>query len=223
MPSDCSKIHPDFSNSIRMKRVSIVILGGALAVALFFLLARETPSRGPSAEVLLGEMETKSLRDEVETAPVQRIGSQDLWHEAGAGLQYEKRLNYLLSTQAVSNKQAVTELVRFARSNSLTKEQRLEAFEHALHLVDEGESYMSQVVQTILMPEAFEQLYELFMDDLYNREPETLLKAALEIKFALRHPLQEESEELLVHFLGEDLGGDRGAWERSLDEYVSDQ
>lgn len=104
---------------------------------------------------------------------------------------------------------------------TLPPEGQEEAAQHISNLVlDEQYSDVLPLVKNANLPE---EVLDVFVTDLMNRDDATKLPALLEIAKIPNHPHSEEAKTDLEIFLDEDFGNDFGRWEAAMKKYLKDQ
>ena len=93
-----------------------------------------------------------------------------------------------------------------ADNPSATVDQRLEALDHGLNLLDD-EDYDEDALRLALRSDLPAELGESILTDLHGRDPELLVGTCQKIAAVQNHPLREEAQEI-VNFLAPELAGD---------------
>ncbi|MEQ1861765.1 MAG: hypothetical protein ABMA13_17750 [Chthoniobacteraceae bacterium] len=104
---------------------------------------------------------------------------------------------------------------------TLPPEGQEEAAQHISNLVLD-ENY-SKVLPLVKNPNLPEEVLDVFVTDLMNRDDSTKLPALLEIAKIPNHPHHEEALTDLEIFLDEDFGNDFGRWDSAVKTYLKKQ
>lgn len=104
---------------------------------------------------------------------------------------------------------------------SLPAEGQEEAAEHISNLLLD-EDY-AKVLPLVRNPNLPEEVLDVFVTDLMNREDSVKLPALLDIARIPNHPAQEEALTDLEIFLDEDYGSDWTRWQAAMDKYLKEQ
>ncbi len=104
---------------------------------------------------------------------------------------------------------------------TLPPEGQEEAAQHISNLVLD-EDYRD-VLPLVKNPNLPEEVLDVFVTDLMNRDDATKLPALLEIAKISNHPHHEEALTDLEIFLDEDFGNDFGRWQTALTTYLKKQ
>ena len=96
-----------------------------------------------------------------------------------------------------------------------------EAAQHISNLILD-EDY-KKVLPLVKNPNLSEDVLDVFVTDLMNREDTVKLPTLLEIAKIPNHPHHEEALTDLEIFLDEDYGNDWSRWQAALDKYLKDQ
>ncbi len=104
---------------------------------------------------------------------------------------------------------------------TLPPEGQAEAAQHITNLLVD-EEYM-RVLPLVRNPALPEEVHDVFLTDLMNREDPVKLPALLDIAKLPTHPLHEEALVDLEIFLDEEFGTDWARWDAAVKKYVADQ
>jgi hypothetical protein len=104
---------------------------------------------------------------------------------------------------------------------TLPPEGQEEAAQHISNLILD-ENY-SKVLPLVKNPNLPEEVLDVFVTDLMNRDDATKLPALLEIAKIPNHPHHEEALTDLEIFLDEDFGTDFGRWDTAMKAYLKKQ
>jgi hypothetical protein len=96
-----------------------------------------------------------------------------------------------------------------------------EAAQHIANLILDEE--YSKVLPLVKNPNLPEDVLDVFVTDLMNREDNVKLPALLDIAKIPNHPHHEEALTDLEIFLDEDYGNDWSRWQQALDKYLKEQ
>jgi len=129
----------------------------------------------------------------------------------------------VLTDDTLTFLQSADRLVTLAARKDLPEASRLEALEHALHLVDDDEEYAEHMLPLIRRSDLPAALHEAVDHDLYKRNPSTLLRMSLEILKMPLHPLRDNARESLEFFLDEELGNNYAAWQREIERFLREE
>jgi hypothetical protein len=130
---------------------------------------------------------------------------------------WEDRLDEILSNDEEDTNKVKQLLSMFPR---LPAEGQDEVAQHLANLV-EDEDY-NPLLALVLDPKLPEGVLDSLLADLLNRPNQTKLPAFLDIAFMPDHPKAAEARDLLELYLDQDLGTDREAWRKKIDEWLKD-
>jgi hypothetical protein len=104
---------------------------------------------------------------------------------------------------------------------TLPPEGQAEAAQHITNLLEDKD--YSKVIAIVKNPQMPEEVLDVFVTDLMNRDDSVKLPTLLEIAKIPNHPHHEEAQTDLNIFLDEDFGNDWGKWEVALKAYLKKQ
>lgn len=104
---------------------------------------------------------------------------------------------------------------------TLPPEGQSEAAEHISNLILDPE--YKRVLPLVKNPALPEEVLDVFMTDLMNRDDAVKLPALLEVAKLPNHPFQEEAKTDLELFLDDDHGTNWPKWEAAMKEYLQKQ
>lgn len=104
---------------------------------------------------------------------------------------------------------------------TLPAEGQAEAAQHITNLLDEKD--YNSVLGIVKNPQTPEEVLDVFVTDLMNRDDAVKLPTLLEIAKIPNHPHREEAQTDLEIFLDEDYGTDWGKWEQAMKTYLKKQ
>ncbi len=104
---------------------------------------------------------------------------------------------------------------------TLPKEGQAEAAQHITNLVLDKD--YSRILPLVKNPGLSEDVLDVFVTDLMNREDTVKLPALLDIAKIPNHPHHEEAASDLQIFLDENYGQDWGKWDAALKAYLKKQ
>ena len=104
---------------------------------------------------------------------------------------------------------------------TLPKEGQAEAAQHITNLVLDKD--YSRILPLVKNPGLPEDVLDVFVTDLMNREDEVKLPVLLAIAKIPNHPHHEEAASDLQIFLDEDYGNDWGKWDAAMKSYLKRQ
>ena len=104
---------------------------------------------------------------------------------------------------------------------TLPKEGQAEAAQHITNLVLDKD--YSRILPLVKNPALSEEVLDVFVTDLMNREDPVKLPALLEIAKIPNHPHHEEAASDLQIFLDEDYGSDWPKWDAAMKSYLKKQ
>lgn len=104
---------------------------------------------------------------------------------------------------------------------TLPAEGQAEAAQHITNLLDDKE--YNRVLALVKNPQMPEEVLDVFVTDLMNRDDTVKLPTLLEIAKIPNHPHHEEAQTDLQIFLDEDYGNDWGKWEAAMKTYLKKQ
>lgn len=96
-----------------------------------------------------------------------------------------------------------------------------EAAQHITNLIEDKD--YNQVLQIVKNPQMPEEVLDVFVTDLMNRDDTVKLPTLLAIAKIPNHPHQEEAKTDLEIFLDEDYGADWGKWDAAMKAYLKKQ
>jgi hypothetical protein len=131
---------------------------------------------------------------------------------------WEVKIDQVLQAK-VDEAQAARMLINLLPT--LPADGQAEAAQHISNLVLD-ENY-SQVLPLVRNPALPEEVHDVFVTDLLNREDRIKLPALLEIAKIPNHPYHEEARTDLEVFLDEDYGNDWAKWDAALKDYLRKQ
>jgi hypothetical protein len=118
---------------------------------------------------------------------------------------WDARIRSALTSSDLNLRQKSQQLLDLASvgSGGASVEQRLEALDHGLNLLDD-EDYDEDALRLALRSDLPAELGESILIDLHGRDPELLVGTCQKIAALQNHPLREEAEEI-VSFLAPEL------------------
>lgn len=131
---------------------------------------------------------------------------------------WELRIDEVLRSNA---DEAQTAQILINLLPTLPPEGQEEAAQHISNLILD-ENY-SKVLPLVKNPNLPEEVLDVFVTDLMNRDDATKLPALLEIAKIPNHPHHEEALTDLEIFLDEDFGSDWGRWDTAMKNYLKKQ
>lgn len=132
--------------------------------------------------------------------------------------EWELRIDDVLRSSA---DEAQTAKILINMLPTLPAEGQEEAAQHISNLVLD-EQY-KDVLPLVKNPNLPEEVLDVFVTDLMNRDDTVKLPALLEIAKISNHPHHEEALTDLEIFLDEDFGNDFGRWETAMKAYLKKQ
>jgi hypothetical protein len=131
---------------------------------------------------------------------------------------WEQQIDDVLRSPA---DEAATAQILINMLPTLPPEGQEEAAQHISNLVlDEQYSRVLPLVKNANLPE---EVLDVFVTDLMNRDDSTKLPALLEIAKIPNHPHHEEALTDLEIFLDEEFGNDWGKWDTAVKKYLKEQ
>lgn len=131
---------------------------------------------------------------------------------------WELRIDEVLRSNA---DEAQTAQILINMLPTMPPEGQEEAAQHISNLILD-ENY-SKVLPLVKNPNLPEEVLDVFVTDLMNRDDATKLPALLEIAKIPNHPHHEEALTDLQIFLDEDFGTDFGRWDTAMKAYLKKQ
>jgi hypothetical protein len=104
---------------------------------------------------------------------------------------------------------------------TLPPEGQAEAAQHITNLLEDKD--YNKVIAIVKNPQMPEEVLDVFVTDLMNRDDSVKLPTLLEIAKIPNHPHHEEAQTDLNIFLDEDFGNDWPKWEAALKAYLKKQ
>lgn len=154
--------------------------------------------------------------------PAQEVASNSLPSEIVSddpenSAQWEKKIDDILTAEGDESQKAQQLL---ALLPTLPETAQIEAAQHLVNLVpDEGYAATSQHLTNAHTAEA---VLDVLIGDLMNRPNTLKLPMLLQVARITDHPKAGEAKELLEFYVGEDLGTDWDAWEKSVTTWLKE-
>jgi hypothetical protein len=130
--------------------------------------------------------------------------------------QWEYQIDQILRANA---SEAQTARVLMNLLPTLPEEGQVEAANHITNLIEDQQ--FKEVMPLVVNPHLPEDVLDVFMTDLMNRDDSTKLRAFVEIAKVPNHPLREEALSDLEIFLDHDYGNDWAQWNAAIDRYLA--
>lgn len=131
----------------------------------------------------------------------------------------EEKIDQILSNSNLTNEQTVQLLIGLLPT--LGGDEQSEAAQHISNLLEDKD--YAKVLPFVKNPSLSEEVLDVFVTDLMNREDEVKLPVLLEIAKIQNHPHHEEAQTDLQIFLDEDFGTDWAKWETAMRTYLKKQ
>jgi hypothetical protein len=132
--------------------------------------------------------------------------------------EWEKKIDQALGPN-VNEAQAAQILINMLPT--LPPEGQVDAAQHISNLVLDQD--YSRVLPLLRNPNLPEDVLDVFVTDLMNREDPVKLPALLEVAKIPNHPHHEEAKADLEIFLDQDHGNDWGKWDGAVKKYLQEQ
>jgi hypothetical protein len=131
---------------------------------------------------------------------------------------WEQKIDEVLRSPADETQ---TALILINMLPTMPPEGQEEAAQHIANLILD-EQY-SNVLPLVKNPNLPEEVLDVFVTDLMNRDDATKLPTLLEIAKIPNHPHHEEALTDLEIFLDDEFGTDWGKWDQAVKKYLKDQ
>lgn len=209
----------NFRSFIILSAVVVAIVGGAI----WFLQSQPTPPAplpavaapapvtgntmpGPSAPI---------ARTETAPAPKPAVATTTPKAEPQPLAEWEVKIDQVLRSNAGETE---TAQVLINMLPTLPAEGQAEAAQHISNLIqDKDYNRVMPLLRNTSLPE---EVHDVFVTDLMNREDAVKLPALLEIAKIPNHPHHEEAQTDLQIFLDEDFGTNWAKWDSAVKEYL---
>ena len=132
--------------------------------------------------------------------------------------EWENRISDILSSKA-DETQTAQSLINILPS--LPNEGKAEAAQHITNLITDKE--YNRVLPLLRNPYLPEEVQDVLVTDLMNREDSVKLPALLDVARIPNHPYHEEALTDLQIFLDADNGSDWGKWDDAVKQYLKKQ
>lgn len=132
--------------------------------------------------------------------------------------EWEHKIDQILKVEATETE---TAQMLINMLPTLPAEGQAEAAQHITNLILDEE--YNRVLPLVRNPALPEEVHDVFLTDLMNREDPVKLPTLLEIAKLPNHPLQVEAVSDLEIFLDEEFGNDWARWEAAVQKYIADQ
>ena len=133
---------------------------------------------------------------------------------------WEDRLDEILSDASDDTDKKGNELLEMMPK--VGEEAQVEIAGHIINLVDD-DNFSRSAAKYLTNSEVPESVSSIFMNDLYNRDPNMKLPLLLVIARNEKHALRDEAKDLLELYLEEDYGADWTKWEEATKKYLAEQ
>ncbi|MHA3770964.1 hypothetical protein ACXR0O_05435 [Verrucomicrobiota bacterium sgz303538] len=210
----------NFRSFIILSAVVVAIVGGAIwflqsqptppaplpAVATPAPVTGNTGTPGPSAPI---------ARTETAPAPKPAVPASTPKAEPQPLAEWEVKIDQVLRSNAGETE---TAQVLINMLPTLPAEGQAEAAQHISNLIqDKDYNRVMPLLRNTNLPE---EVHDVFVTDLMNREDVVKLPALLEIAKIPNHPHHEEAQTDLQIFLDEDFGTNWAKWDSAVKEYL---
>lgn len=138
-------------------------------------------------------------------------------------LEWEKKIDLVLSDDAISTKKATDELLGIVLDKKAPVSVRNDALEHALNLIDDQDFDQIQSTMETGSIELPEPLVQTILDDTLNRENGIQVTTALIAIQGSHSTIQEEARELLEFHLEQEHGDNLQLWQKAVNDYIAEQ
>ena len=201
------------------------IVGAIVAAAIWFLSSSTTTvSMGPVVTMttpapIVGDDSTERKAATPmprRAAPTPRPPRET--REEPQIAEWELKIDQILRVEATETE---TAQMLINMLPTLPAEGQAEAAQHITNLILDEE--YNRVLPLVRNPALPEEVHDVFLTDLMNREDPVKLPTLLEIAKLPNHPLQVEAVSDLEIFLDEEFGTDWVRWEAAVQKYIADQ
>lgn len=200
--------------------IVLAIIGGAM----WFLQTQPAPSPLPSIAAPAPSASTPApepppavaRRPEATPAPEKKADAPAApMAEAPQLAEWEMKIDQVLRTNAGETE---TAQMLINMLPTLPPEGQSEAAQHIANLIQDKD--YNRVMPLLRNTNLAEEVHDVFVTDLMNREDPVKLPALLEIAKIPNHPHHEEAQTDLQIFLDEDFGNNWPKWEAAMKEYL---
>jgi hypothetical protein len=139
-------------------------------------------------------------------------------HEPEALAEWELKIDQVLRANAPETE---TAQMLINMLPTLPVEGQAEAAQHITNLLLDEE--YNRLLPLVRNPSLAEEVHDVFLTDLMNREDTVKLPTLLEIAKQPTHPQQAEAVADLEIFLDEEYGNDWAKWEAAMQKYLAEQ
>lgn len=131
-------------------------------------------------------------------------------------------ISSIVGDTSIPNDQAATALMKLAKNPSVPDAQRLEALEHALHLLTE-ETYETEMVSLVKSGRGTADQYKAVMFSLHGRNGRSQLQTALSLARQESSPVAQPAYDLMKFLVNpaEDLAKDWTKWQAAIDAHLA--
>lgn len=203
--------------------IVLAIVGGAI----WFLQTQPAPSSLPpaSAPTTSSDLPPAALPEPPRTAsqrPVEQAPQQatpEMKPPAAEPLaEWELKIDEVLRNNAGETE---TAQILISMLPTLPPDGQAEAAQHITNLIQDEE--YNRVMPLVRNTALSEEVQDVLVTDLMNREDKVKLPTLLEIAKMPNHPHQEEALTDLEIFLDEEYGTNWGKWEEAMKKYLKEQ
>ncbi|MGV3531571.1 MAG: hypothetical protein ACO1QR_04320 [Chthoniobacteraceae bacterium] len=201
------------------------IVGAIVAAAMWFLSGTTTTvsmspvvtTTTPSPVTGNDSTERKAATPMPRRAPATPQPAREARQEPQIA-EWELKIDQILRVEATETE---TAQMLINMLPTLPAEGQAEAAQHITNLILDEE--YNRVLPLVRNPALPEEVHDVFLTDLMNREDPVKLPTLLEIAKLPNHPLQVEAVSDLEIFLDEEFGTDWPRWEAAVQKYIADQ
>lgn len=207
--------------------ILVVIVLAIIGGAMWFLQTQPTPSPLPDLTAPAPIADTPApapqpsvaRRPEATPAPEKKADAPAApMAEAPQLAEWEMKIDQVLRTNAGETE---TAQMLINMLPTLPPEGQTEAAQHVANLIQDKD--YNRVMPLLRNTNLAEEVHDVFVTDLMNREDSVKLPALLEIAKLPNHPHHEEAQTDLQIFLDEDFGNNWPKWETAMKEYLRKQ
>lgn len=207
--------------------ILVVIVLAIIGGAMWFLQTQPAPAPLPTvaasapvdAAPAREPQPSVARRPEATPAPEKKAAEAPApMAEAPQLAEWEVKIDQVLRTNAGETE---TAQMLINMLPTLPPEGQSEAAQHVANLIQDKD--YNRVMPILRNTNLAEEVHDVFVTDLMNREDSVKLPALLEIAKIPNHPHHEEAQTDLQIFLDEDFGNNWPKWETAMKEYLRKQ
>lgn len=202
--------------------LAIIVLAICMG-AVWFLQIQPKPSPAPTAGVAtpvpeIAATPSPAIPRPSATAPLSKLEPKQMPAVPRELPEWETKIDQVLRSN-VGETESAQLLINMLPT--LPPDGQSEAAQHIANLILDPDYH--RVLPLVKNPALPEEVLDVFVTDLMNREDDVKLPTLLEIAKLANHPHQEEALTDLQIFLDEDFGTDWVKWDQAMKKYLKEQ